>query len=178
MSINSRSDLGFSKMESKTSDSAFPKMPIRRDLRARRSSSCKHPISKCSYLHVRVSEGDIELDLQEVSHNHINMVKCRMWMVSGSKSKVRLNPIFDVNVALANLSYRRPFTRTYYNFCSRSEAEIYKYFASAPAPILERIQAVRRTPPHLSLLAQAKAKYSQRNHGALNGWGHGKQSNE
>jgi hypothetical protein len=79
---------------------------------------------------------------------------------------------------LANLSYRRPFTRTNYNSRSRSEAEIYKYFASSPASILEKIQAVRRTPPHLSLLAQAKAKYSQRSYGAINGWGYGKQSNE
>jgi hypothetical protein len=55
-------------------------------------------MSKCSYLHVRVSEGDIELDLQVVSHNPINMVKCRMWMVRGSKPKVRPNPIFDVKV--------------------------------------------------------------------------------
>ena len=53
---------------------------------------------KCSYLHVLVSEGDIELDLQVDSHNHINMVKCRMWMIPGIKSKARLNPIFEIKV--------------------------------------------------------------------------------
>lgn len=74
---------------------------------------------------------------------------------------------------MANLRYHRPSAEININPRSRSEAKIYKSFASAPPSIFERIQTVRGTPPHLSLLDQAEVKCTQSNYRAINGWGHG-----